>query len=211
MQLFTNTMIPPSLSAALCFFLLLFSSPIHADQTQRPPNFVFILIDDMPWFGTSVAMDPSVPGSVMKFLEMPHLEKMARQSMIFRNARASAGMCAPSRCSIQTGMMPAHNLFSANGGFGPATDGNVKYVESPKNTTRWLFEPESQGNIRHPSIGDVMRKAGYATAHFGKWHIYGGGPAKHGYDESDGETTNVDGLNRDPSRAKAGPPATIPS
>jgi arylsulfatase A-like enzyme len=32
--------------------------------------------------------------------------------------------------------------------------------------------------------------AGYATAHFGKWHLYGGGPAKHGYDESDGDTDN---------------------
>lgn len=37
-----------------------------------------------------------------------------------------------------------------------------------------------------------MQSAGYATAHYGKWHIAGGGPEKHGYDESDGDTSNKD-------------------
>ena len=36
----------------------------------------------------------------------------------------------------------------------------------------------------------MMRGAGYATAHFGKWHIRGGGPGQHGYDEHDGDTGN---------------------
>jgi arylsulfatase A-like enzyme len=36
----------------------------------------------------------------------------------------------------------------------------------------------------------MLRKAGYATAHYGKWHISGGGPGQHGYDEHDGDTGN---------------------
>jgi len=40
------------------------------------------------------------------------------------------------------------------------------------------------------TIGEVLRDAGYATAHYGKWHIEGGGPERHGYDESDGDTGN---------------------
>lgn len=39
-------------------------------------------------------------------------------------------------------------------------------------------------------MGEMLRGAGYATAHFGKWHIRGGGPGQHGYDEHDGDTGN---------------------
>jgi arylsulfatase A len=177
-------------TVALC---LAFCCPhLHAEsQVPERPNIVFILIDDMPWYGTSVAMDPSIPGSAMKFVETPNIEHLARQGMIFSNARAAAGVCSPSRCSIQTGMMTAHTLFTGN--TKPPRQkagGGVRYIE---NTDHRLSEPESQSFIRFPSIGDVMRNAGYTTAHLGKWHIFGGGPALHGYDESDGDTGNREG------------------
>ena len=169
--------------------LLVVAGALSAADTPKP-NFVFILVDDMPWFGTPVRMDPALPESAMAFRQMPNVEKLATQGMTFRNARSAAGMCGPSRCSIQTGMMTAHHLYSGNGGFGPKTDGHVKYMERGQDAERPLIQPEPQGNIRFPSIGAVLRPAGYATAHFGKWHLYGDGPAKHGYDESDGETDN---------------------
>ena len=144
----------------------------------------------MPWYGTSVRMDADNPGSAMAFIKMPHVEKLAAEGMTFSNARSAAGMCAPSRCSIQTGMMTARHLYSGNGGFGEKTDGTVEYLSRGKDATMPLLCPEPQGNIRHTSIADVLKQSGYATAHFGKWHLYGGGPATHGYDESDGETDN---------------------
>ncbi len=156
----------------------------------RPPNIVFILIDDMPWFGTPVRMGAELPESAMAFRHMPNVEKLAAQGMTFRNAHAAAGMCGPSRCSIQTGMMTARHLYSGNGGFGEKTNGTVQYLTRGQDADRPLLQPEPQGNIRFPSIGDLFKSAGYATAHFGKWHLYGGGPAKHGYDESDGDTDN---------------------
>jgi len=152
------------------------------------PNFVFILVDDMAWYGTSVRMDAELPASGMAFSSMPNLRKLAEQGIIFSHARAAAAMCGPSRCSIQTGMATAHHLYSGNGGFGPKTDGNVKYITERGQPP--LLTPEPQGNIRFPSIGDILRPNGYSTAHFGKWHLYGGGPEKHGYDESNGETDN---------------------
>jgi len=42
------------------------------------------------------------------------------------------------------------------------------------------------------TIGEVLREANYTTAHFGKWHLGGGGPAAHGYAASDGDTGNRD-------------------
>ncbi len=154
------------------------------------PNIVFILINDMPWFGTPVRMEADNPASAMAFRNMPNVQKLAAQGMTFRNARAAAGMCAPSRCSLMTGMMTAHHLYSGNGGFGEKTDGTVKYMSRKADATLPLLYPEPQGNIRFPSIGEVLKTSGYATAHFGKWHLYGGGPEKHGFDESDGETDN---------------------
>ena len=152
------------------------------------PNFVFILVDDMAWYSTSVQMDSNLPSSGMAFCSMPNVQKLAEQGIIFSHARAAAAMCGPSRCSIQTGMTAAHHLYTGNGGFGPKTDGNVKYIAERGGPP--LLTPEPQGNIRFPSIGDVLRSNGYSTAHFGKWHLYGGGPEKHGYDESNGETDN---------------------
>jgi len=154
------------------------------------PNIVLILVDDMPWYGTDVRMDPGLPGSAMAFRHMPNVQRLAEQGMTFQNAYSGAGMCAPSRCCLQTGMTAAHHLFSGNGGFGPKTDGTVEYITKKEDAKRPLICPEPQGNIRFPSIGDVFRSRGYTTGHFGKWHLYGGGPARHGYDQSDGETDN---------------------
>ena len=181
--------------------LLIIAAIASASAAERPaqqPNIVFILIDDMPWFGTPVRMSPDLPESAMAFRNMPNVQKLAAQGMTFRNAYAAAGMCGPSRCSIQTGMMTARHLYSGNGGFGEKTNGTVEYLSRGQDAARPLLQPEPQGNLRFPSIGDLFKSAGYATAHFGKWHLYGGGPAKHGYDESDGDTDNKTSRPDDP-------------
>jgi len=171
---------------------------LAADRPAPPPNIVFILIDDMPWFGTSVRMSADQPESAMAFRHMPNVEKLAAQGMTFRNAYAAAAMCGPSRCSIQTGMMTARHLYSGNGGFDEKTNGTVEYMSRGQDAARPLLQPEPQGNLRFPSMGDLLKSAGYASAHFGKWHLYGGGPAKHGYDESDGDTDNKTSRPDDP-------------
>lgn len=188
---------PTTLLLRTCALLLVLVVSAPA-RPASPPNIVFILVDDMPWFGTPVRMDAALPESAMAFRHMPNVEKLAAQGMTFRNAYAAAGMCGPSRCSIQTGMMTARHLYSGNGGFGEKTNGTVQYLTRGQDAARPLLQPEPQGNLRFPSIGVVLKSAGYATAHFGKWHLYGGGPAKHGYDESDGDTDNKTSRPDDP-------------
>ena len=63
---------------------------------------------------------------------------------------------------------------------------------APPETGQRLTEPKNIKSLsaNETTIGDILRKAGYATAHSGKWHISGGGPEKHGFDESDGDTGN---------------------
>lgn len=169
---------------------LLIGSVVRADIK---PNIVFILVDDMPWYGTATEQQKGYGGSVMKLRNTPNVNALARDGMIFGNAYSPAGMCGPSRCSIQTGMTAARTRFSGNGNFGKACTFKVNYIEKAKGAP--FLEPEPMGSLnpKFKTIAHVLKEQGYATAHFGKWHVYGGGPEACGYDESDGETSNAEG------------------
>jgi len=64
---------------------------------------------------------------------------------------------------------------------------------------------DDNGNFRQKrdprmrSIAEVIKETHpeYATAHFGKWHVYGHTPEEFGYDQSDGPTDNSGGNERD--------------
>lgn len=158
----------------LTFFFVLSSLSVAAADR---PNIVFMLADDQGWNGTSVAMHPSVAESRGDVYQTPNLERLAAQGMRFSCAYAPAPVCSPTRISIMTGKSPAALHWTK---------------AAPPETGRKLIEPRNVKSISasETTIGDLLRKAGYATAHYGKWHISGGGPQRHGFDESDGDTGN---------------------
>lgn len=176
----------------ICLISVLTTVSLTAEEK---PNIVFILVDDMPWWGTSVAQEEGNPQSTSIFRITPNIERIAAKGMTFSNAYAAAGMCAPSRSSIQTGLSPARHLFSGNGNFGKDCPPEVHYEIKGKDKGRYLLEPSPLGslNTKFTTIGKKLKEQGYATAHFGKWHCYGGGPGAHGYDEHNGETSNDEG------------------
>ena len=153
-------------------------SLVKADSVPaKKPNIVFMLSDDQAWNGLSVPMHPEVAGSRGEAFRTPNLEKMAAQGMRFSAAYSPAPVCSPTRISLQTGKSPAQLHWTKAA---PAVDGQ-------KLTEPRLIKQLSTSEI---TIAELLHGAGYATAHYGKWHIGGGGPAKHGYDESDGDTGN---------------------
>jgi hypothetical protein len=158
------------------------SASIRADATWQklPPSFVFILADDMGWTGLSVASDDRMPGSKSDFYQTPHVESLARDGMRFSNAYAPAPMCTPTRASLLTGKSPAQLHMTTPG---PA-DGPVE--------NRKLIPPRHVTALptAEITIAEVLRRRNYATAHFGKWHLSGGGPGAHGFDRHDGDTGN---------------------
>lgn len=141
------------------------------------PNIVLMVADDQGWNGLSVAMAPDVPGSRGARFRTPHLERLAADGMRFSAAYAPAPVCSPTRISLQTGMSPARLHWTK---------------AAPPEQGRRLLEPRNIRDIPAglATIGELLGAAGYATAHFGKWHIGGGGPGRHGYDEHDGDTGN---------------------
>ena len=162
-----------------------FCSPVvHAQKRQPAPNVILILSDDEGWGATSVLMDPNVPESKSDFIRTPNLERLAARSVIFSNGYAAHPNCSPTRASIMTGKSPAALHL---------TD----IIERHKGT---LYEGNKLVPAAHINglpdevitIAEMIRdqRPEYGTAHFGKWHLGNGGPAKHGFDESDGPTGN---------------------
>lgn len=147
-----------------------------AEDAPRP-NVVLMLADDQGWNGLSVAMAPDVPGGGGDGFRTPHLERLAAAGMRFSAAYAPAPVCSPTRISLQTGMSPARLHWTK---------------AAPPVAGRRLLEPRGIRDIPAAltTVAELLRDAGYATAHYGKWHIGGGGPGEHGYDEHDGDTGN---------------------
>ena len=112
--------------------------------------------------------------------ETPNIDKLARQGMRFTDAYAAAPVCSPTRASIMTGKYPARLHMT------------IWYESSanpPRN--RKLIPPVTQGNLPHEqvTIAEVLKEAGYFTAHVGKWHL---GDAAH-YPQTQGFDVNIGG------------------
>jgi len=147
------------------------------DVSAAQPNIIFMLSDDQAWNGLSVAMHPQLPTSRSTTIDTPRLSQLAAEGMRFSAAYAPAPVCSPTRISLQTGKSPAQLHWTK---------------AAPPEADRQLIEPRGTRSIADAelTIGELLQTAGYATAHFGKWHIGGGGPGKHGYDAHDGDTGN---------------------
>ena len=110
-----------------------------------------------------------------QFIETPNLNALASEGIRFTNAYAAAPLCSPSRASIITGNNPARiNLTEHLHGYSPPT---------PKQK---LITPRIETGLppQLTTIPEALKPAGYATAHFGKWHLGKGAssPASNGFD-----------------------------
>ncbi|MFZ9979912.1 MAG: sulfatase [Opitutales bacterium] len=122
-----------------------------ADGRKQKPNVIVILADDLGW------ADLSCYGST--FHESPNLDKLAALGMRFTQAYSSSPYCSPSRAAIMTGRHPARLKITApipsNGKSGKLLPAQMK-MELP---------------LEEVTMAEVLRDAGYATWHVGKWHL----------------------------------------
>ncbi|RPD99131.1 sulfatase [Aureibaculum marinum] len=143
-------------------FLTLWGQNITA-QTQ--PNIVFILSDDAGY------ADFGFQGS--KEFKTPELDKLSKKSIQFSQAYVSAAVCGPSRAGILTGKYQQRFGYEEN---------NVPgYMSKSGITGDDMGLPLDQ-----KTIADYLKKLGYKTALFGKWHQGNADrfhPTKRGFEE----------------------------
>ncbi len=147
---------------ALATFL---AAPLGAAQQ---PNVVFIFIDDLGYGDLSCTGNRDV--------ETVHIDRLAAEGVRLTQFYVNSPICSPSRVAVTTGQYPARHLINS-------------YLNNRRRNRqrgmRDFLDPAA------PAIARAFQRAGYATAHFGKWHMGGGRdvgdaplPRAYGFDES---------------------------
>lgn len=138
--------------------------PSFADKPKRPPNIVFFLADDLGW------RDTSLYGS--KFYETPNIDALAKRGMVFTNAYAANPLCSPTRSSILTGLYPARIGITSPSCHLPNVVLEKSLQEKASPRSKWLVA-NSLTRLKpgYYTLPEALKDAGYATAHFGKWHL----------------------------------------
>lgn len=132
---------------------------------ESKPNIVFIFADDWGWGDLSCHGHP--------YVKTPNIDRLAREGADFHRFTVASGVCSPSRTAVMTGHFPAR--YSINGHFAWVPS-NAK-----RNMPDWL-------STDAPTLPRILKNAGYATAHFGKWHLANNMipdsplPSEYGYD-----------------------------
>lgn len=164
------------LTALSVLAAVLLTSAARAEGQKRP-NVVFILADDLGW------ADLTPYGST--FYETPHLKRLADRAVRFTNYYAASPLCSPTRSSVLTGLYPARTGITAPACHLPAVQLEKRLAAgSPKSR---VIGAESLTRLKgeYVTLAEVFKEAGYATAHFGKWHLGNGAgyePKDQGFD-----------------------------
>ena len=163
----------------LCIVLaiLAFNAKSDAAESRQAArmNIVMIFIDDMGWgdfscFGNSAA-------------KTPNIDRLAAEGIRFEQFYVNAPICSPSRCALTTGQYPQRWQITSFL--------NNRVDNEHRGVANWL-DPKA------PTLARILRENGYATGHFGKWHLGGqrdvsDAPpiSEYGFDES---LTNFEGM-----------------
>jgi arylsulfatase A-like enzyme len=128
-----------------------------AERTTQP-NIVFLLADDLGY------ADLSCYG---RNFSTPRIDSLARQGALLTQAYSSSAVCSPTRVALITGRYPARLRVGLDEPLGAEREGRIGLPTDI------------------PTLPSLLRKAGYRTSLFGKWHLGKPpdfGPLKSGYD-----------------------------
>jgi len=164
----------------MCRLLLLFltiltlSSASLVAQADRP-NIVLVFIDDMGWGDFSCFGNDDA--------ETPNIDRLATEGVRFEQFYVNSPICSPSRTAISTGQYPQRWRITSYL--------NNRKDNRKRGIAQWL-DPAA------PMLARSLQQAGYATGHFGKWHMGGQRDVDdappitdYGFDES---LTNFEGM-----------------
>lgn len=151
----------------IAFFTVVFSLAVAGTGLSAAvpvrPNILFILADDLG------AHDVGCFGST--FHETPNIDRLATRGVKLTQAYAASPLCSPTRSSILVGQYPARTGITSPACHLPTIQLEKKL--SPGNTNTRVLNAESLTRLKpdYFTLAEALHEAGYATAHFGKWHL----------------------------------------
>jgi arylsulfatase A-like enzyme len=148
----------PAVSASSLAATSAFGSHWANAKAETKPNIIFILADDLGY------ADLGVYGQ--RHFATPELDKLAQQGLRFTQAYANSAVCSATRFGLITGRYQ----YRLRGGLEEPLAGAADNLGLPAD---------------HPTLPSLLKKQGYKTALFGKWHLGSlptFGPLKSGYD-----------------------------
>jgi uncharacterized sulfatase len=156
--------------------ILLLSTLVSFCETPSAtrPNVIVIFIDDMGY------SDFSCFGGKV---ETQNIDRLAAEGIKFTNFYVNSPICSPSRVALTTGQYPQRWRITSYL--------NNRRDNKRRGMAQWL-DPKA------PTLARQLKKAGYSTGHFGKWHMGGQRDVEeaptistYGFDQS---LTNFEGI-----------------
>ncbi len=137
-----------------------------SNQSQAPPNIIFIMVDDLGY--------ADLGSYGQKNIKTPNLDKFAKEGLQFTQCYSGSTVCAPSRSTLLTGMHSGHTTVRGN-----------------RSKTWGARLLGGKGNVPLKSedvtIPEVLKIAGYFTGMTGKWGLgepnTTGEPKTQGFDD----------------------------
>ncbi|GAA2589698.1 sulfatase-like hydrolase/transferase [Actinomadura fulvescens] len=141
------------------------ATAVAAPRDTPRPNFVVVLADDLG-YGELGAYG-------QRLIQTPNLDRLAAEGLRFTDAYAGAPVCAPSRCSLLTGLHSGHSAVRQNPEGGPQGslgDKDTTFAELLRARSyrtavigKWGFGPEQSGQASHPNQRGFEQFFGYIT------------------------------------------------
>lgn len=155
----------PSLThlVAFLFVPLAMLPAVETSDAAARPNIIFILADDLGW------RDVGCFGGTS--FETPNIDRLAAQGVRLTNAYAASPICSPTRASILTGLHPARLGITGASGHREEVVLDKKLAEPTPKVRAVNAESVTRLKTEYVTLPEALREAGYATAHFGKWHV----------------------------------------
>ena len=158
-----------------CIAAILVASTVIQTVSSRQPNIIWIMTDDLGY--------GEISAFGQEYFKTPNIDRLATEGIRFTDAYTGEAVCAPSRCSLMTGLNMGHAYIRGNGKKGPD---NTDTPLRPSDIT----------------VAKLLQKAGYYTAHVGKWGLgvneSTGAPPLQGFDYYFGELSQVHAHNMYP-------------
>ena len=132
---------------------------VHSAQAADRPNVVMLLADDLGYRDVGCYGGP---------VNTPAIDSLAAAGTRFSDFYSGCAVCSPSRATLLTGR---HHIRAG--------------------VYSWIHDPSQNSHLlqREVTLAELLKQAGYSTAHVGKWHLglptgdrYKPTPDMHGFD-----------------------------